>query len=320
MKYADFKKSIDLGESRSIYLFEGEDVFFSNKGISLLKDTFVTEPELNFTVFSGDVTEKDLFSALSSYPFLSQKRITVIKEFYPNKDFLSGSIKEYFDNPFSNSLLIIQNLKTSDVLKKFPSVTVVDCSKADAQVIISWIKNQGKENGVIFPDSSARLICEYCLSDMTRISTETEKLISYALKTGSISDQDVEELVSKDTEYKVYELTDAIGKKQFEKAIGIVNDLLSKGETYQRLIVSIYNYFRRLLHVAISDRSNSQTAQDLGVKEFAVQKMKQQAGSFRIKALKNAVDMLSEADYKIKSGIIDDETAMWMSLFKIMTE
>ena len=90
---------------------------------------------------------------------------------------------------------------------------------------------------------------------------------------------------------------------------------------YEAFVLSyIYNYFRRLLHVAISDMPNAEIADAFGVKEYAVAKMKQQALMFKKKALKNAVDMLCMADYNIKSGLADGENYSYLTIFKIMTE
>lgn len=320
MNYTDFKKSIDKGEYKSIYLFEGEDVFFANRGLALLKDKLISEPDLNLKVFSDGVLENELASSLDSFPFMSEYRLTVVKEFYPDKNFLKGKIKGYLSNPYPNSVLVIQNIKPCDALKKLDTVCVVDCSKADAGLLSKWIKAEGFKNGVEFTDKAVGMLIEYCLSDMTRINTETHKLISYALKTGVVNEDDVDLLVSKDTEYKIYQLTDFIGKRQFEDAIKIISELISKGETEQRLIVSMYNYFRRLLHVAISDKSNFELSKLIGVQEFAIQKLKRQASMFKKKALKTAVDVLSDADYFVKSGVMGESTAMWLSLFKIITD
>ena len=319
MNYTDFKKSIDGGVCREIYLFEGEDAFFSNRGLLLLKDKFLSEPDLNLKVFSDTVTASELIASLESYPFMSPKRLTVVKEFYPDKNFIKGDFKAYLENPYPTSILIIQNLKPCDALKKFSSVCTVDCSKADTSLLIKWIRVEGQRNGVEFDMDSCSALAEYCLRDMTRINTETQKLISYGLKTGKITKADVDELVTKDTEYKIFELTDFLGARKFSKALDVIHELLGKGETYQRLIISLYNYFRKLLHVSISDKSNKELATILSTPDFVVAKLKKQASFFKKKSIKNAVDMLSDADYKIKSGLTDDQTAMWLTLFKIMT-
>ena len=42
MKYAEFKNGLESGDVFSVYLFEGEDAFFRERGLSLLKNKFVT--------------------------------------------------------------------------------------------------------------------------------------------------------------------------------------------------------------------------------------------------------------------------------------
>ena len=103
-------------------------------------------------------------------------------------------------------------------------------------------------------------------------------------------------------------------------AVSVIFDMLDKGETHGRIISAVYNYFRRLLFAAISDKPNAETAALLGVKEYAVKKAKEQAAAFKVRALKNAVDRLGDADYAVKSGKSDADELMWINLFKIMTE
>ena len=62
-------------------------------------------------------------------------------------------------------------------------------------------------------------------------------------------------MVARDTEYKVYEMTDYIAKRKFDMALTVIKDMMSKGETAQRILTAVYNYYRRLLHCAISNIS-----------------------------------------------------------------
>ena len=320
MKYTEFKNSIMSGDVHSIYLFEGEDAFFKKKGVVLLKSKFVTEPTLNYQRFEGgEFTISELVASLSAYPFMSEKRITLVDEHNFTKEELKGELKSFLDAPPTDSILIVTTTKSQEALKKFSSVITVDCSKADASTITLWIKAECTKNNVVIDMQTARMLSEFCLCDMTRIETETLKLISYAGEGGSITIQDVEDMVTQDTEYKIYEMTDFIGRKQFDKALQVVNEMLSKGETPQRLIISVYNYFRRLLHVAISDKDPAQLAVLIGVKEFAIKKTKEQTKMFKVRALKKTVDSLSDTDYMIKIGSLEQNEALWLNLFRIMT-
>lgn len=320
MKFVEFKNSLENDKPFSVYLFEGEDAFFRERGFSLLKTRFVQEPELNLVSFGEDVDVVELLTSLNGYPFMSEKRMSVVREFYPKQDLFKKGLKDYLENPSDSSLLVILNEKPHEAFKKFSSVCVVDCGKADTSLLIKWIKAECGRSNVTIESETAKLLSEYCSSDMTRIETETAKLIAYVGNGGNISSDDVCDMVSKDTEYKIYEMTDFIAQKKFDKALLVIKDMMAKGEPSQRIIVSIYFYFRKLLHVAISDSEIKELAQILGMQEFAVRKVKEQAGKFKKKSLKNAVDMLTDLDYKIKSGLIDADDGMFTAIFKIMLD
>lgn len=320
LKYTEFKNGLESGEAFSVYLFEGEDTYFRERGLSLLKNKFVTEPSLNFTCLGADVELSELLTSLEGFPFMSEKRLTVVREFYPKSDFFKSGLKEYLENPSPTSVLAILNEKPCESLKKFSSVSVVECNKQDVSLLVKWIKAECGRAGVAIDGETAKNLAEYCLSDMTRIETETNKLISYVGNGGMIDKVVLDEMVARDTEYKIYELTDYIAKKKFDLALSVIRDMLSKGETMQRIIVSVYNYYRRLLLTAISDKTVAELAVAFGIKEYAARKTKEQSSMFLKRSLKSAVDALTEADYRTKSGLNDADEMAWLTIFKIMTE
>ncbi len=320
MKYTEFKNNLENGSSFSVYLFEGEDAFFRERGLTLLKNKFLSNPELNLTILDSGADGEQIVSALSAYPFMSQKRLVVLREYYPKQEQLKGALKDYLVNPSDYSILIVINEKPLETLKKFDSVCVVECAKQDASLLVRWIKGECANNGVEILAEDAKLIVDYCLSDMTRIENETKKLCCYKGQGGQIVKEDIDLMVARDTEYKVYEMTDYIAKGKFDIALSIIKEMMGKGETSQRIITAVYNYYRRLLHSAISEMDVPSLSKAFNVKEFAARKTKEQASMFKKRALKSAVDALIDADYKIKSGQADADERMWLTVFNIMTD
>ena len=320
LKYTEFKNGLVGGDEYPVYLFEGEDGFFRERGLELIKKQFVTEPDLNVVVLSSDCDAFELVSSLNGYPFLSKKRLTVIREFYPKQDLFKKGIKEYLENPSSVSVLAILNEKPCEAFAKFKSVCVVDCKKAEVGLLVKWIKAECSRYMVAIDGETASTLADYCLADMTRIENETHKLIAYVGDGGTITSQDVKDMVSRDTEHKIYEMTDYIAKKKFDLALGIIKDMLSKGESAQGILTSVYNYFRKLLHAGISGKTATDLAKVLGIKEYPAKKLIEQSKLFKKRALKNAVDNLTDADFKIKSGKADMNEQMWLSVFAIMIE
>ena len=320
LKFAEFKNNLESEKIFSIYLFEGEDAFFRERGLSLLKKKFITQPDLNFTLLASDCKIEQLISSLNAYPFIDAKRLTLVREFYPKQEIFKGGLNDYLENPSQFSILVILNEKPCELLKKHEAVCVVDCSRADASLIVKWIRGECSLKNVQISPESAKLICDFCLSDMTRIENETKKLCDFVGENGVIDNQTVYQMVTRDSEYKIYEMTDYIAKKKFDLAFSVIKEMLGKGETHQRILTFIYNYFRRLLHFAISDMSTEQLCEAFSLKEFAVKKTKEQALKFKKRALKSAVDALCDADYKIKSGQMNADETMWLAVFKIMID
>ncbi len=320
MKFTELKMEIEGGKVSPVYILVGEDAFFRERTINLLLDKLVNEPSINFTKFeSKDLDIDEALSALSIYPFMSEKRVVLVEEFYPTKE-QASKLKGFLDSPPDYSVLVIANEKENASLKSLPFINIIDCGKADSTTIVKWIKGTALESGVEIEFESAKLLADYCLFDMTRVKTETEKLLAYVGYDGKISNEIIENMISKDTDYKIYEMTDCIGKKDFAGALEIITDLLKKEDNALGIISGVYRHFRRLLHVAISGQDNGMLAKNFGVKEYAVEKMRIQAKKFKIKNLKKAVDMLIDADYKIKSGEKNIVGATWGSIFEIMTE
>lgn len=318
MKFSDFKSKILNKDLCSVYLLEGEEAYFTENSIGFLKANLLQEPNLNFCSLSSDTKADEIIASLSAFPIFDEYRVTLIREFYPDDKFIKNGLKSFLDAPFSNSILVIANSKPTANLKKYSSVQVVDCVKQEPFLIARWVKEECRQALVEIDLETAKMVGEFCLFSMTRVATETAKLIAFAGENGKITAKDVEELVARETEYKIYKLTEYIAERSLSKAIDAINDMLSKGETFQRLIVSVYKYFSRLLHVAISDKTNQELSNLLGVQEFAVKKAKEQAKLFKVKSLKKAVDLLADSDYKIKSGAMNDNSAFWLSLFKII--
>ena len=314
-----FEKELLDGKRYSVYLFEGEDAYFGSRGLLLLKNVLVTEPDLNYAEFDGKAETTEIVNSFNMYPFMSEYRLTAVREFYPNKESLKLLNKE-LDNPNERGVLAIINQKPNADLKKLPSVCVVDCAKWPVGVIVRWIRKECADNGVAIDGPAADLICEYCLCDMFRISNETNKLCSYVGKDGLITDKVVNELVWRDNEHKIYELTDHVCRRKFDKALAVINDMFAKGESTQRLSASIYNHYRRMLHVAISGESDIELAKTFGVKEFAIKKTREQTKFFKVRSIKKAVDFLTESDFKIKRGLLGADETFWIAVFKIMTE
>ena len=112
MKFTEFKENLSEG-ARQIYLLEGDDAYFLLKGEEMIKSAFLEMPELNFSSFEGETLKGSAISALVSavknYPFMSEKRIVKVTDFYPTESEFETYLKPLFENFPASSILLIVN-------------------------------------------------------------------------------------------------------------------------------------------------------------------------------------------------------------------
>lgn len=305
-----------------VYLVVGDDAYFRELALKTLIKKCVTAPDLNFASYDGKVALSDqngVVTAMNQYPFMSEKRMIVLRDFYPAAKDLKGTpIEKYLKAPSDTTVLVIVDAEPCDALKKYSSVTVVDCNRADESVLIKYVTVTLKREKLDITLTDAKLLCELCRMDMTRISGEVEKLAAYCYGKAAVTENDIRELVCVEQEYQLYELAEKVARKRYDEAYAIVSDMQSKSNDSSRLLALLYNYFRRLFFCATSEKNDAALAALLGVKEYAVKKSREQAKRFSPKRLKQIVDIFSEYDGKFKSGGVTVDAALSVCLAAIM--
>lgn len=322
MKYVEFKKFTDENGGLPIYLFEGEEVYFREKGEALLKSKFLQEPTLDYIAYDGASLKGDklktLVDAVNCFPFLSEKRIVRVSEFYPTEKEFEQYLDDLFANPPRDSMLIIVNGgkgKTGTAaLAKKPNVTYVDCARADEETIKKWIYVTCKREGVYADGITCGKIASYCIFDMSRISKETEKLIGYckASNLERLTDEVVDSLVYPDSEYKIYELANALARKNYSEYMKITADLSTRGFNEISLLSSLASYFKGLYEASACKGSDKEVAVALGIKEYAAKKNREQAAKFNKADLLDFYNAVYGAISKIKCGEITPSSALKM--------
>lgn len=322
MKFQELKKSLANGDIKRIYLITGEDAYLRENAYTILKNALLSQPDLNLNLFTSDELKSDpetFLTAVQSYPFMSEKRFVVIREFYPTAQELKNKIlKRAFCEKIDTTVLIIINSQNNENLKKIEDVEIVDCKKLDLSAITLFVRNKAKEKGLVVQSNVIEFLCEFCSYDMSKIDLETQKLIAYCDGEGEISLSAVETVVTKDQDYQIYELAEYIANGKADKAYQTLKNMLTKNEDKQKLFISIYYHFRRLFYSLISVASDSQLAKSLSVHEYAVKKARQQAKKFTPKRLKSIVDKLSSYDLAFKSGKIALTDVLFNSILNII--
>lgn len=324
MKFTELKNDIKEG-ARRIYLLEGDDAYFRMKAEEMIKSAFMQLPELNFTVFDGEALKGGSLSALvaavESFPFMSEKRIVKISEFHPSESDYEGYLKKTFENFPADSILLIVNAESKKGvdLKRKQCVAFVDCSRSEEESVVKWVYLTLKKAGISASVDVCAAVARYCLCNMSRVALETEKLIDYK-GCGELTRAEVDELVFKDAEYRMYEMTNAVARRDYSKFLSIQSELCRKNGDEASLLSGLFSYFKNLLTVISSGLGDKELASLLKMKEYGVKKSREQADSLGQEKLEKYVKEIYASVSDLKCGNITPQSALQRVNAKIFFE
>ena len=321
MKYVELKASLK-NKIENAYLIFGDDRYLCYDALKKIEDSLqISIKDMNSVVISGEHTSaKEIVDSANMFPFGDLNRLVVVKNFAPhkNKDEFKV-IENYLKQPLSSTVLVFFNPDSYDFFKGMSNLTQIDCSKIDIKVIAAFIKNTLTKNQIETNDDAIEKLILFANSDMSRITNELEKLIAYVADTKVLTAEIVQNFVVQDKEYQIFELAEFIAKGDRKKAIDLVDSFMIKPGSAFTILSPLFNNYRRALFISINkDKTSSELASLLGVKEFAIKMLKNQIAHFAPKELKQIVDMISEYDKKIKMGEMKENIAIKTIVINIL--
>jgi DNA polymerase III subunit delta len=145
---------------------------------------------------------------------------------------------------------------------------------------------------------------------MFKLDRELDKLTAYALGR-RIETQDIELLVPDEDVADIFKFIDAISVRNAGAAYRVVRGVIVRGESPLVVLSHLARQTRLLIQAKDHPGLGSDAlAQAIGVHPYVAKKALQQAGNFERATLLSALDALLEADIAIKTGTMDEHTAL----------
>lgn len=317
MKFVELKKTLKQ-ELKNCYLLKGDDEYLLDHAFELIKDACNIElPELNLILFKEDIDFDSVVKSLETLPVFVDKKLIYVKlseKNFKNEDKLDAYLKNI--NP--SSVLVVSVGNTGYLKAKEKQFEVVDCNRLSKDIIFPFVVNELKKTSKSIDRSACELLCEYSNCDLAKITNELTKCVSYIGDREMITADDVKLLVGKSIEFQIFELTEALAKKNATKVYEILSVLKTKKDEFRGLLALVFKHFRRLFMVSIANEPKSELAKMLGVQEYAVTKSQEQARLFTKKQLKEINDICHKLDFDIKQSNMTPENAIDYIILKIL--
>jgi DNA polymerase III subunit delta len=349
--FIELRKEIRSGKTRPIYFLCGEETFY----LDAIQEEIMRLMPADLKAFNFDVlygTEVRLDKVLTiarSFPMMAERRIVILRDFSAlfdkmpasddnDEDTGVSSIEPLFTylarpNPstilvFVDKKLLAGNTKLGIAFQKNEQAhyAVFDPISVDElpEWIIEWTRHNHQRT---IEPRAAQVLAGNTGSDLLLLSTEIDKLCTFKDTSLAITDKDVHQLVGFSRQISVFELKEALIKRNIPQSLQIAEQILHTTKTTDvgevlRIVSFFYSMFSNIWQIKrLSDKGIplKEIQGALGVKsDFYFQNLVKEARSFRSDQMPLIFEALLDADKALKGmGKMDAREILFLLIKRI---
>jgi DNA polymerase-3 subunit delta len=308
-------------------LFGSED-FLIEEEIQNLLDQTLSQKErgLNLHLFSGEEhSSQEIVRAAQTLPMFSQYRFVLVSDADQIDEEEMKPLLEYIQNPSPTTCLVMV-AQTLGLWKRYRREIekvgkVIECSRLRGKALVSWIRKRMVEKGKTLSEDATDYLIEVAGDHLHDLENALEKAFLSVGEKRTIDLSDVEGVVSDVRISTVFDLMDAIGHQDLEKALGILEKTMeSKTIPFRKdeestkkmddpvplLLSMMAKQYRNIWIVKeITSRYQgaAEVAQAIGMSPWNVKKLMDQGKFFSEASLRGGILKCHQTDLSIKRGL-----------------
>ncbi len=308
------------------HLFHGQDTYSQRETLAslLAKEGDADMLSLNTTRLDGRVTLAELQGACDAMPFLARVRVVIVHDLFttgPDKTFME-KLEAYLPNlPQTTRLIFLESQALPDnhrIIRlanrdKIGFVKRFDVPQGGE--LERWVRATVEERGGQITPQAAGLLATNVGGDLLALTNEIEKLVLYKGSEAAIGADDVALLSPYAAEDTIFELVDALGGRQANRAAELFQDKINEGAEPFYLFSMFIRQFRLLLqtrYLLDEGERAAGVAEQLKLRPFVADKLVRQARNFSLAQLEQIYRRLLEIDVDAKTGKAELLTALYL--------
>jgi len=264
ISYEQLFKSLKAGQFPPLLFMQGEEPFYLDSVASWLEKHALPEDQQGFnqTVLYGrDVNAGIIINASRRFPMMFTHQLVLIKEAQNISEKELEILIPYFNKPLSSTLLVFcykgkildkrkKVYKALEEQTKTGKAIIFTSQKEKDYQLDKWIANYVSSQGFSIAPDTAMMMAEYLGNNLEKIANEISKLAINIPAGSTITKEIIEKYIGISREYNIFELQNAIGRKDIFKAYQIANYFAESPKasnfSMPMCIGNLYQLFNRL--------------------------------------------------------------------------
>lgn len=311
----------------SINLYYGEETYLLETAVKKLKKEFgETKQGINYIELDEENFINNLMPEIQTPSFgypkkmiiakntglfkkETKKKVTGLKEL---RDTLEKYLKENIEiiNETLELIFIEDSVEKLNITKTVEALggTIKNFEQEKPMQIQKRLEAICKAYKVTPEAGTLNYLIETSGTSLQELINEIRKQIEYAGEGGTITKKSIDDLAIKTLDSNIFNLTDNLGRKDIAKALQNLEELLYQKEPIQKILITLYNHFKKLYIIKLSKKYKKDPSEALNLKPnqtFLITKYKTQSRAFGEIDLRNILNELITLDTNYKLGKID---------------
>ncbi len=334
MTESEFKKHISKKEFARLYVIWGAEKKYVNTYTNQLTEKIMgkTPSEFNYHQFKEEYNIHEICLAMLTVPFMSEYNLVKISDIdfsellKDEKEELLEAIKSIPDGTvviFTMPTLEQDPKKLGDFKKVLTEAekngVAIEFKKMGEMALEKHLSTLASRNNVSLSRINADKIISICGNDLTTLMNELDKLCAYVGEGNEITDKDIDLLVVKNLEAKVFSLADAVTRGKGDEAMRILDTLFYQREDPIAILAVLSNAYIDFYRSRVGAECGVQTsviAQEFNYKNRAFVLNKKT--NLSTKGLRDSVDLIIDVDAKFKSSSVNQRITLEKLISKLL--
>lgn len=247
--------------------------------------------------YDGSNLTPDFISQIfNSISLFSNKRAIILSEVSSNKKVWEKLGDFNYDNDDAISIIILEDevdkrTKTYKLLQK--NKWVVECLQPTEIEAVKWLQGEYEK----LSSQHAKLIVQRVGLNQMKLYFALEKVKFIS----NLTDDNIKNIIDSEPEAKIFEVIDAVIQKNIQNIQSLLIDIKTLEDPYKFFGMFVSQFFN-LVTLSVSNKSPKDTAGDLSIHPYPLQKMEKYAKKVSQKDRISMIEMVARADYQLKNS------------------
>ncbi|MDI7258455.1 MAG: DNA polymerase III subunit delta [Thermodesulfobacteriota bacterium] len=308
-----------------VYFLYGPENYLIEEEIQRLLNQTLSQKErgLNLHLFNGkEHHRQEIIQTAQTIPMFSPYRFVLVREADQFDEENLKALSQYIRNP-SLTTCFVMCAQTPGLWKRHQKAIeevgkVVEFTRLKGKGLIYWVRKRMEGKGKMISEEAAGYLVEVVGDHLQDLNNSLEKVFLSVGEKQRVELSDVEGITSEVRVSTVFDLTDAIGQQNLEKALGILGKALDskaipfkkEEETPKRrddpvplllgMMAKHYWNIWRVKEMTSSRKDFEEMAKALRMQSWNVKKLMEQGRSFSETSLCEGILKCHQTDTAIK--------------------